>query len=206
MMDIANTEANANINHRIAAQTRGLRAALGISLAGLADRCGVSRSMISLIERGEASPTAVVLERLAWGLGVPLARLFDPPADDAAAPFPISRGIDQAHWRDPDSGYTRRNISPPHWPSPIQIVEVEFPAGGRVAYETGPRDPPIHQQVWVLSGRIQVMLGGERYRLDVGDCLAMLLDRPITFTNRTRQAARYVVVIATPAAASRSKS
>jgi transcriptional regulator with XRE-family HTH domain len=184
-----------DVNRRIAAQTRELRAGLALSLEALASRSGVSRSMISLIERGEASPTAVVLERLAWGLRVPLARLFDPPAGETAAPQPVVRRVDQLQWRDPASGYVRRNLSPPHWPSPLQMVEVEFPAGARVAYETGSRDPPVHQQVWVLSGTIQLTLGSEQYRLDPGDCLAMLLDRPVVYANRTRHAARYVVVV-----------
>jgi hypothetical protein len=156
--------------------------------------------MISLIERGEASPTAVVLERLSVGLGVPLARLFDPPADQGIAPQPLARRAQQLQWRDPASGYLRRNVSPVHWPSPIRIVEVDFPAGARVAYETGSRDPPVYQQLWLLSERLQVTLGDEQHRLDAGDCLAMQLDRPIVFANRTRHAARYLVVIsaATP--------
>ena len=188
-----------DVNRRIAAQTRELRAGLALSLEALASRSGVSRSMISLIERGEASPTAVVLERLAWGLRVPLARLFDPPAGETAVPQPVVRRVDQLQWRDPASGYVRRNLSPPHWPSPLQIVEVEFPAGARVAYETGSRDPPVHQQVWVLSGTIQLTLGSEQYRLDPGDCLAMLLDRPVVYANRTRHAARYIVVVSAEA-------
>jgi quercetin dioxygenase-like cupin family protein len=161
--------------------------------------------MISLIERGEASPTAVVLERLAWGLGVPLARLFDAPADENASPQPVARRAEQLEWRDPGSGYVRRNVSPPHWPSPIQIVEVDFPAGARVAYDSGARELPVHQQVWVLSGRIEVTLGDEQYRLDTGDCLAMLLDRPTVFANRTRQPARYVVVVSAEAPISRRR-
>jgi transcriptional regulator with XRE-family HTH domain len=195
-----------DINRRIAAQVRGLRAALGISLESLASKSGVSRSMISLIERAEASPTAVVLERLAWGLGVPLARLFDAPADASAAPQPIVRRAEQLQWRDPASGYLRRNVSPPHWPSPIQIVEVDFPAGARVAYDTRPRDLPVHQQIWVLSGLIQVTLGNEHHRLDTGDCLAMLLDRPTVFANRTRHPARYVVVVSAETPLSRRRT
>jgi transcriptional regulator with XRE-family HTH domain len=181
-----------DINQRIAAQARDLRAARGLSLDALAAKCGVSRSMISLIERGEASPTAVVLERLATGLGVPMARLFD----EAAEPRPVARRDEQVEWRDPASGYVRRNVSPPGWPSPVQIVAVDFPAGARVAYETGHREHPIHQQIWVLSGRMRVTVGDEQYDLDAGDCLAMQLDRPTSFANRTRQRARYAVVIA----------
>jgi transcriptional regulator with XRE-family HTH domain len=171
---------------------RALRADRGMSLDTLAAKSDVSRSMISLIERGETSPTAVVLEKVATGLGVPLAWLFEDP--DATS-NPVSRREDQTPWRDPQSGYVRRNVSP-NFPSPIQIVEVVLPPLAAVAYETGARDVGIHQQVWVQEGSIDVTIGDDTYRLSTGDCLAMLLDRPTGFRNPTRKRARYVVVIA----------
>jgi transcriptional regulator with XRE-family HTH domain len=183
------------INHRIAARVRNLRNRSGLSLEALAEASGVSRSMISLVERGESSPTAVVLEKLATGLGVSLATLFEPPA---APPHPVSRRAEQIEWRDPASGYLRRNVSPGGYPSPIQIVEVQFPAGASVAYETAARPGTTHQQVWVLDGKIEVTLGEDRYELDAGDCLAMVLDRPITYRNPTSTAARYCVIIVAP--------
>ena len=180
------------INHRIAARVRDIRGDRGLALDALAERSGVSRSMISLIERGESSPTAVVLEKLATGLGVPLASLFDAPAAPAD---PVSRRKDQVEWRDPASGYVRRNVSPAGFPSPLQIVEVVFPAGGRVAYETGTRPGVTHQQIWVLQGALEVTLDKTRHELGAGDCLAMVLDRPITFRNRMSRPARYAVII-----------
>jgi transcriptional regulator with XRE-family HTH domain len=194
------THAAADVNARIAGRVRALRAELGLTLDALAAQCDVSRSMLSLVERGESSPTAVVLDKIATGLGVPLATLFD----EAGAPaHPVSRGADRTSWRDPASGYVRRNVSPPSFPSPIQIVEVVLPAGARVAYETGARDVRIHQQVWVQQGRIEVTHGGVTHRLDADDCLAMQLDAPTAFRNRTRRAARYVVVLSTDAARGR---
>jgi transcriptional regulator with XRE-family HTH domain len=184
------------LNQRIAERVRELRAAQSLSLEALAGKSGVSRSMISLIERGESSPTAVVLERLAAGLGVTLASLFDAPAASARANGPVARRDDQPQWQDPASGYVRRNVSPPGVPQPMQIVEVHFPPRGRVAFETGARDIRVHQQVWVLEGAIDVTLGVERHRLREGDCLAMQLDRPTMFHNPTRKPARYAVVIA----------
>jgi transcriptional regulator with XRE-family HTH domain len=180
------------LNHRIAAQVRTLRAARGLTLEAMAARCEVSRSMISLIERGESSPTAVVLERLATGLGVPLASLFEapPPPNE-----PLARRDAQPVWRDPQSGYLRRNVSPGGSASPIQIVEVSFPAGAQVAYETGLREPRIDQQVWVIEGTIVVTVGELSHRLHAGDCLAMQLDRPIAFHNDTAEDARYAVVV-----------
>ncbi|MGL6111500.1 MAG: cupin domain-containing protein, partial [Rubrivivax sp.] len=115
----------------------------------------------------------------------------------AAAAEPVSRRADQWSWRDPQSGYVRRNVSPSRVESPIQIVEVSFPAGARVAYQTATRVPRVHQQVWVLEGRIDITLGDERHRLDAGDCLAMELDRPLAYHNPTRKSARYAVVLST---------
>jgi transcriptional regulator with XRE-family HTH domain len=188
-----------DLHQRIAARVGALRAAHGLSLDGLAGKTGVSRSMISLIERGESSPTAVVLEKLAAGLGVTLASLFEAPATAPnlrTAGSPVARRRDQPQWQDPASGYRRRNVSPPHVPQPIQIVEVEFPPRGRVAFETGTREVRVHQQVWVLAGAIDITVGTERHRLREGDCLAMELDRPTMFHNPTRKPARYAVVIA----------
>ncbi len=194
MQDRATTPVTQDINSRIARRVRALRTDLGMTLDALAAKCGVSRSMISLVERGESSPTAVVLEKIATGLGVSLATLFD---DSSASANPVSRRDDRTPWRDPQSGYVRRNISPANFPSPIQIVEVVLPAGASVAYETSARDVSIHQQIWVQEGSIEVTLGSVTYRLSEDDCLAMQLNEPTAYRNRTRKTARYIVIVAT---------
>src|SRR4029453_9296685 len=132
MVDSVSTmgDSKPDLNQRIAERVRELRAAHSLSLDALASKSGVSRSMISVIERGESSPTAVVLEKLAAGLGGMLAPLFDTPA---AAPHPPAapapRDAAQPQWQDPASGYRRRNVPPPGVPQPMQIVEVHFPPG-----------------------------------------------------------------------------
>jgi transcriptional regulator with XRE-family HTH domain len=188
-------EAPSPLNQRLARRVRELRTATGQSLEALAAQVGVSRSMLSLIERGESSPTAVLLEKLAAGLGVSLASLFDPGRPGVS---PVSRALDQTSWRDPLSGYLRKNISPGGGISPIQIVEVVFPPQARVAYETGARAAALHQQVWVLQGEIEVTVGEQAHHLQAGDCLAMALDRPTAFHNPGEHEARYAVVITNP--------
>jgi len=183
---------HSNLNQRIAHRVRELRTAAGLSLEALASSAGVSRSMISVIERGESSPTAVVLEKLATGLGVTLAALFEPSQVAAA---PVARLQAQPQWRDPESGYIRRNVTPGGSDWPTQIVEVRFPAGARVAYETAGRRVRVDQQVWVLEGAIDVAVGSDRFQLQSGDCLAFVLDRPVAFHNRARRPARYAVVV-----------
>jgi transcriptional regulator with XRE-family HTH domain len=206
IVDILSTmkESKSDLNHRIAERVRGLRTAQGLSLDALAGKCGVSRSMISLVERGESSPTAVVLEKLAAGLGATLASLFDPPT--GIAPMrngPVARRTDQAEWQDPASGYRRRNVSPSGGSQPMRIVDVHFPAGARVAFESGERNTRVLQQVWLLEGTMDITVGAERHRLHEGDCLAMQLDRPTMFHNPTRKPARYAVVLATEIPAKR---
>ena len=182
-----------DINLRIARRVAALRASRGLSLDQLAAASGVSRSTISLIERGETSATAVVLEKLAAGLGLALAALFE---TERAAPGPLMRRAEQTQWRDPASGYLRRNVSPPDHPSPMRIVEVEFPAGRRVVLEGAAADATIQQQVWLLDGTMELTHAGQTWRLEAGDCLAMRLDGPVQFRNPTRKPARYAVVIA----------
>lgn len=185
-----------DLHTRLAARIRGLRADRGLTLDALAERAGVSRSMISLIERGESSPTAAVLDRLAAGLGVSLASLFaDAPRPDAS---PVARREEQPTWRDPETGYVRRNLSPPAHPSPLELVEVELPAGARVAYDDAgrPRAASLAQQVWVLEGAVEVTAGGATHALAAGDCLAMRVEGPIAFRNPGGAPARYLVALA----------
>lgn len=189
-----------DLHQRIAARLRQLRAARGLSLEALALHCGVSRSMLSLIERGESSPTAVILEKLATGLDVTLASLFDAPAPDAG---PVARLAAQPVWQDPHSGYVRRNVSPSATGSPLQLVEVDFPPLARVSYDSGLRQPEVHQLVWLLEGQMDISLGAVLHRLERGDCLAMQLDQPVSFHNPGPGAARYAVVLTGSAAARR---
>lgn len=183
------------VHARIAERLRALRDAQGWPLEALAERSGVSRSHISLIERGESSPTAVVLDKLATALGVPLASFFG-EAEGGAAPSPIARAAEQPAWTDPASGYRRRQLSPA-LRSPIQLVEVWFPAGERVHFDTGARDADIHQQIWLIEGAMEISAGDTIWRLEAGDCVAMRLDCPMLFHNPTREAARYLVALGT---------
>lgn len=190
MLDAAPPK-NQSVNLRIAGRVRALRAERRLSLEALAARSEVSRSMISLIERGESSPTAVVLDKLATALGVALVTLFE----DTSRPLnPLSRREDRVTWRDPASGYERCNISP-EVPSPFRIVEVVMPVGARVAYETGAREVTLQQQVWVQEGRLEVTVGEITHALAEDDCLAMNLNAPITFRNPDNQPTRYLVVV-----------
>lgn len=195
-----------DVTTRLARRLKSLREAQGWSLDALAERSGVSRSNIWLIERGQSSPTAAVLDKLSAGLGVTLASLFEEAAAASAPPSPLARVAEQPVWTDPASGYVRRNVSPAA-PSPIQLVDVRFPAGQRVAYEASPREDEVHQQVWMIDGAMSLTVGEVAWRLEAGDCLAMTLDEPIVFHNPGPREARYLVALARhPRGGARRKS
>lgn len=182
-----------DLTQRIGRRLHELRTAAGLSLDALAHKSGVSRSNISLIERGQSSPTAVVLDKLSSALGVSVASMFEAvPAP--AAPSPLARVADQPVWSDPASGYIRRNVSPPG-ASPLQLVDVIFPPGQRVAFETSERDADIHQLVWMIDGDMQITHGDQLWQLAPGDCLAVRLNAPIRFHNPGSRPARYLVAL-----------
>ncbi len=183
-----------DINIRIAHRIRELRLARGYTLEMLATRCQVSRSAISLIERGETSPTAVVLEKLANGLEVPLTQIFINETS-SSSPQPLIHRNEQAEWRDPETGYIRRTVSPPNLRLPFQIVEIEFPPHSRVTYEISEISKVVQQQLWVVEGQIDIQLGNNSYALGQGDCLAMQLDQPVIYSNNSSQVTRYILVV-----------
>lgn len=165
------------------------RAALRLPLEEVATRTGVSRAMISRIERGEVHASAVVLDRLCAGLGISLSALFA-----RATASPLLRRDDQPVWQDPASGYVRREVAPAGTGSPVRIVEVELPPSAELHFDPSPRRV-IDQHVWVLEGEIEAVQGGAVHRLGPGDCLHMRLIDGNGFRNTGGQTARYAVIL-----------
>jgi transcriptional regulator with XRE-family HTH domain len=168
------------------------RAARDLTLEDLAHRSGVSRAMISRVERGESSPTAAVLGRLCAGLGITLSSLF---AALEPAASPIARARQQPVWRDPATGYVRRAVSPPNTGSVQDIVDVTLPPRARVAYPAASYRG-IDQHVLVLEGELEFGNGADVHRLDAGDCLHVQHVADSWFRNPGRRVVRYLVVLA----------
>jgi quercetin dioxygenase-like cupin family protein len=85
-------------------------------------------------------------------------------------------------------------VSPAGSGSSVDIVEVEFPPGGSVAFDVL-QLAGSDQHVWVLEGTLELGLGEEVFRLEAGDCLMMRFDRPVVFRNPTEHQIRYAVII-----------
>jgi transcriptional regulator with XRE-family HTH domain len=178
---------------RIAEAVRAQRRRRGWSLDELAARSGVSRAMISKIERKASTPTAVLLARLADALGVSLNALMFDPDTTANHASTTSTVNDQALWRDPASGYTRRMVSAARGTGDVEIVAIELPAGARVRFEAS-ASHRIDGRVLLLQGRLQITLAAEVLTLEPGDCARVALHAAHELHNPGNDDARYLVV------------
>ena len=174
----------------LAATLRSARVARGLSTAGLAERADVSRAMIGKIERGEAQPTAALLGRLSGALGMTLSELVARAEGNGSR---LVRGEDQPVWTDPSTGYRRRAVSPAAG-RPLELVEVVLPAQAEVSY---PADTYsfIHQQIWILDGRLRFREGDTQHELETGDCLKLGPPAAFSFVNPTDEPCRYLVAL-----------
>ena len=182
---------SATLSSSISATVREARLARGLTISALAEASGVSRAMIAKVERDEAQPTAALLGRLSGALGITLSELVARAEGDQPR---LARAADQPVWTDPATGYRRRALSPAPG-GPMELVEVDLPAGASVAY---PADAYafIHQQIWVLDGELVLREGQLEHRLHAGDCLALGPPAPCVFENELEHACRYLVAVA----------
>lgn len=159
-----------------------------MSASALAERSGVSRAMIAKVERSEAQPTAALLGKLSAALGLSLSELV---ARAEQSDRRLARHDEQPTWTDPETGYRRRALSPVSG-GPLELVEVDLPAGATISY---PADAYafIHQQIWMLEGTLHIREGELEHELHQGDCLEFGPPSPRTFG--ARRPCRYLVAI-----------
>ncbi|GAA3261376.1 helix-turn-helix domain-containing protein [Nonomuraea helvata] len=143
---------------------RSGRRARGLTVERLSALSGISRSMVSEVERGAKTPTVLVLDRLATALGTSIARLLDEPAHAAMR---VLRLEEQRVLRDP-SGWERRVLSPV-----LPDVEFEFMrttiGPGVDAGEFAPHAPGSREYLAVERGRLRLTINGRPYELGAGD-------------------------------------
>lgn len=182
-----------NINQRISARIRVERESRGWSLSDLAERAGVSRAMIHKIERGESSPTATLLARLSGAFGISMSTLI------ARAEMPegkLLRYADQPVWRDPQSHYLRRHLSP-RSDLPVDMVQIELPAGSDIPM---PASAYLHarQLIWLQEGELVFVEGDTRHEMKAGDCLELGPANDCRFINDSSELCRYLIVRLNP--------
>lgn len=170
---------------------RDLRLGLGLTLEALAERSGVSRAMLSKVERGEKNPTLVVAARIAEGLGVPLSRLLGQEERREVVVVPKDRRLVA---RDPETGFERQLLSPSFPGRGVEFVRNVVPEGS-TSGEFPPHRRGVEEYVVVEEGRLRAVLGGEERVLEEGDALFFEADVPHRFDNVGEGTCSYYLVI-----------
>lgn len=171
-------------------RVREERVRRGLTLEQLAAQADVSRAMISKIERGESSPTAVLLSRISDAMGLSLSALMSESRSLSPA---MQRVQEQQHWVDPETGYVRRLISPPGDNGDVDVVAIDLPPGKTVAF-TATESLHSDDQVLLLEGQLMLRNGDTVYELRPGDCARISTRQEHSFGNTGEVIARYLVV------------
>ena len=175
----------------LAARIRSERSSRDWSMDELAKRSGVSRAMISKIERQECSPTAMVLGRLSGAFGISISSLL---AGAEAEGKRLMRFGEQQVWTDPETHYLRRSVSPVTG-TPLQLVEVELPPRAKLTFPATAY-ARLHQQIWILSGRLLFSEGPVVHDMRRGDCLQLGSPIECAYENPSvKEKCRYLVAL-----------
>jgi transcriptional regulator with XRE-family HTH domain len=175
----------------LAEEVRIHRKQRGLSLEGLAELSGVSRSMISKVERGEAVPSTAILSRLAEALGVTFSRLMAPATEREVLHIPASR---QPILRDEATGFLRRCISPVLPGRGIDWVLNTLPPRGSTG-EFVPHRRGISEYIFISKGKLSAVIGDRTIVLAEGDSLYFEADAGHSFTNIGAGPCEYFLVI-----------
>ncbi len=176
---------------RLGERIRDLRRERGLTLDLLAQRSGVSRAMISKLERGEKNPTVVVAAKVAEGLEVSLSHLVGVEERREVIVVPRERRMVM---RDPQTGFERQLLSPSFGGRGIEFMRNVVPEGSSSG------EFPAHRRgvegyIVVESGRLRALLGSEDYLLEEGDALYFEADVPHRFDNAGEGECSYYLVI-----------
>ncbi len=164
---------NFSISERLAKRLKETRKSKGLSLEATAKLSGVSRSMLSQIERGESSPTVATLWNLTRALQVDFAGLLD--AGDAASSIKeIMRANRTPTIDSQGEGCQIRILSPPDQAGQLEVYEILFAANG--ALISAPHRQGCVEHMTVLEGALSVAAGDEDARLSAGDTIRYAAD------------------------------
>lgn len=160
-----------DITDRLATSLRDARRAQGLSLDAVAKLSGVSRSMVSQIERGESSPTVATLWNLTQALQVDFAGLLDGKPQPGievtratAAPV-IARA----------PGVTIRILSPAEAVGEHEVYDLTFTAAA--VLDSDPHSPGCREHLTVITGHLTVSSGEDSSTLGPGDTARYPADR-----------------------------
>lgn len=160
------------------ARIRGERTARGLPLTQLAKATGLTKTLLSQVERGVAEPSLASLRKVALALGVPLSSLFSGPPRRGA----VGRRHERKEIRWPIFGVTFELLSSDDRKN-IQMMLMRLDPGGKNCESPTPGHSAGEECAMVLSGAVDVVVGESRHRLEEGDSLTLDRAAPHQYLN-----------------------
>jgi transcriptional regulator with XRE-family HTH domain len=156
-----------------------LRGERGWSLDALANASGVSRSMLSQIERNQANPTLGVAFRIARAFGMSLGELVETPG--ASSSIVVIRASDHAYHYRSDRNCQIRTLSPLNLEKDVEFYEVQIKEGG--ALRSAPHFEGTREFLTVQKGKIKLESAADSEELERGDSVSYRADVPHAIVN-----------------------
>lgn len=174
-----------SIADHLSRRVRQLRRERHWSLDTLSTVCGVSRSMLSQIERNAVNPTLQVIHSIARAFNMSVGELLENPG--ASSALSVIRAGDRAfHYRS-DSTCQIRTLSPLHLEKDVEFYEVRLKPKGSL--RSAPHFTGTREFLTVQSGKVRVESGGEAEDLSDGDSISYRADVPHAISNVGRDEA-----------------
>jgi transcriptional regulator with XRE-family HTH domain len=167
------------INRHLGGRVKELRTHRGWSLEALANASGVSRSMLSQIEREQANPTLAVTLRIAQSFGMTLGDLLEMP--NANSSVNVIRTDDHTYHYRSDRHCRIRTLSPLNLEKDVEFYEVQLQPGG--ALRSAPHFGGTREFLTVQKGQVQVESAGDSETLNPGDSASYRADVPHAIVN-----------------------
>lgn len=184
---MASDDPSANIGRNI----RQRRLELGLSLESLADTSGVSSTMLSEVERGRKNPTVKLAYQIALALGCSLNDLLEASASLRVS---IVRAEQRSSLVDPSNGVVRRGLRSELVDRDLELAWYELPPEASTG-ELRPNMDGVLEQLVVLRGRVEVVLGGTPHRLSIGDSITYAPQTTMEYRNPTAEPCEILILI-----------
>ncbi len=180
-----------SVSQHLGRRVKELRNARNWSLEALARASGVSRSMLSQIERERANPTLAVTLRIARAFGMALGELVE--AAGVASAITVIRTDDHAYHYRSDANCTIRTLSPLNLEKDVEFYVVRLPAGG--ALRSAPHYEGTREFLTVQKGRVKIESAGDTETLHPGDSASYRADVPHALINLGKSEAVMLLVV-----------
>ncbi|MFP3846183.1 helix-turn-helix domain-containing protein [Priestia filamentosa] len=167
------------------------RKSKGYTLEELSEKSGVSRSMLSQIERGDKNPTINIASQIAEALGETISSLL---GEEEKRSVSIIRSNERLVYKDGKTKFERHLLSPPA--NDVEFILNKLPS----LKETGifpPHKKGVEEYIYVAKGKLQIQLGEEPqiYTLEEGDSLYFEADVNHRFVNLSEEECNYFLII-----------